>query len=219
MKTLFKPLLSVIILFSMSLSTAQAELYEVKITNLTRGQIFSPVFAYTHKRTQKLFNSGEPASTELSALAQDANTDGLSDILSVSPSVHEIVHGTGVILPGKSETLFIHSSYHARFISLASMLVSTNDAFMAVNKLKLPRRSSTTITVPAYDAGAENNDENCAFIPGPPCGNAEAASDIAGEGFVHIHSGIHGIADLTAAQHDWRNPVAKISIRRVRSYY
>lgn len=217
MKNLFKLLLSVITLFSITLSIAHAERYEITVTNLTKGQIFSPVLAYTHKGNQKLFTSGDPASPELAALAQDANTDDLTDLLSASPSVHAIVHGTGVIMPGKSETLIIHNNHHARFFSLATMLVSTNDGFMAVNKLKLPRRSST-IMVPAYDAGAENNDESCDYIPGPPCGN-HASSDLEGEGFIHIHSGIHGVGDLNAAQFDWRNPVAKITIHRVRKHY
>ncbi len=204
-------------LLIISLSTAHARSYEVTITNLTPGQIFSPIFAVTHNRNQSLFTSGEAATPELAALAQDANTDGLSDLLSNADGVHEVVHGTGVIMPGKSETLVINSQGSAKFLSLVSMLVSTNDAFMAVNRVKLPRRFSM-MTVPAYDAGAEANDESCAYIPGPPCGNANSASDVAGEGFVHIHSGIHGIGDLSAAKHDWRNPVAKISIRRMRNY-
>jgi len=37
-----------------------------------------------------------------------------------------------------------------------------------------------------------------------------------GEGFVHVHSGIQGIADLDAARYDWRNPIAKISVKRVK---
>lgn len=218
MKNLCKRLLSVLTLSAATLSIAHAELYQVTVTNLSRGQILSPVFAATHRGNVALFTSGEPASPELAALAQDANTDLLTDLLSASPNVHEIAHGSGPILPGKSETLIIHSNYRARFISLASMLVTTNDAFIAVNRMKLPLRSST-LTVPAYDAGAEANDESCNYIPGPPCGNANAASDVEGEGFVHIHSGIHGVGDLNAAQYDWRNPVAKVTIRRIRQYY
>jgi len=217
MKNLFKLSLSAITLLVITLSTAHARSYEVTITNLTRGQIFSPVFAVTHNYNKSLFTTGEAASPELAALAQDANTDGLTDLLSNAEGVNEVVQGTGVIMPGKSETLIIESDRHARFISLVSMLVTTNDAFMAVNKVKLPYRNAT-MTVPAYDAGAEDNNESCAYIPGPPCGNANATSEVEGEGFVHIHSGIHGIADLGAAEYDWRNPAAKISIRRMSKY-
>lgn len=36
------------------------------------------------------------------------------------------------------------------------------------------------------------------------------------EGYVYIHPGIHGIGDLPATNHDWNNPVAKVTIRQVR---
>jgi hypothetical protein len=36
-----------------------------------------------------------------------------------------------------------------------------------------------------------------------------------GEGFVRISEGIHGVGDLPANLWDWRNPVAKITIRRL----
>ena len=35
------------------------------------------------------------------------------------------------------------------------------------------------------------------------------------EGFVHVHSGIHGVGDLDEAARDWRNPVARIVVRRL----
>jgi hypothetical protein len=73
---------------------------------------------------------------------------------------------------------------------------------------------------PAYDAGSERNDELCASIPGPDffeCGGPGGGSQVEGgeEGFVHVHSGIHGVGDLVPAERDWRNPVARISITRI----
>ena len=71
----------------------------------------------------------------------------------------------------------------------------------------------------AYDAGSERNSEDCAYIPGPPCEGAGVHDPAEAEGYVHIHAGIHGIGPDTElvypAEHDWRNPVAKITIRRV----
>ena len=32
------------------------------------------------------------------------------------------------------------------------------------------------------------------------------------EGFVHIHSGIHGTGDLSPAEWDWQNPVVEIAV-------
>jgi hypothetical protein len=93
------------------------------------------------------------------------------------------------------------------------MLIPTNDSFVAIQNVALPRHFAAHV-VPAYDAGSEFNDELCANIPGPACGGA-GDSEEDGEGYVHVSSGIHGIGDLEAASYDWRNPVARISIRRL----
>jgi hypothetical protein len=33
---------------------------------------------------------------------------------------------------------------------------------------------------------------------------------------VHVHAGMHGIGNFIAADRDWRNPVALITVRRLR---
>ena len=63
-------------------------------------------------------------------------------------------------------------------------------------------------------------DELCASIPGPnfvECGGNGGGGAPAGgeEGFVHIHAGMHGIGNFKAADRDWRNPVAQITVRRL----
>ena len=63
---------------------------------------------------------------------------------------------------------------------------------------------------------SEENNEDCAFIPGPPCNNPHVRATDKAEGFVHIHSGIHGGTILIPARDDWRNPVAKIIVTRVK---
>jgi hypothetical protein len=108
-----------------------------------------------------------------------------------------------------------------RHLSVAAMLIPTNDGFFALNGVRGPAGSATlTFVSPAYDAGSERNDELCASIPGPnfaECGGPGGGGQPAGgeEGYVHIHAGIHGIGDLDAAQRDWRNPVAQITVRRI----
>jgi hypothetical protein len=62
--------------------------------------------------------------------------------------------------------------------------------------------------------------ELCARSPGPSfteCGGpgGGAASTGGEEGYMRVHAGVHGIGDLTASQRDWRNPVARITIRRM----
>ncbi len=102
-----------------------------------------------------------------------------------------------------------------RFLSMAGMLVTTNDAFFALRGARVPAHGIRTFRSPAYDAGSEANNEDCAFIPGPPCMNPNVRATENAEGYVHIHAGIHGIADLDPAEHDWRNPVAEITLRRL----
>ena len=73
---------------------------------------------------------------------------------------------------------------------------------------------SRTIMLNACDSGSEANSESCACIPGPPCGN-HLHDRAKAEGFVHAHAGIHGGngSGLDPATHDWRDPVARLSIK------
>ncbi|UCF66892.1 MAG: spondin domain-containing protein, partial [Acidobacteriota bacterium] len=103
------------------------------------------------------------------------------------------------------------------------MLVTTNDAFFAGTVPELQRavlvgsRSPlmASAEAPAYDAGSERNTENCDHIPGPPCMSPFQRVTDGAEGYVYVHAGVHGSGDLDAAMRDWRNPVARISVRRI----
>jgi hypothetical protein len=189
--------------------------YEVKITNLTRGQIMSPVVVITHDSLKDpLFTLGEPASAELAMVAEDAMTDELIAAFQGHERVKDIITLTGVngpILPGETATATIAAG---DYISAVSMLVTTNDAFFALNGTSGPENGSVIYLAPAYDAGSEANNENGDFIPGPPFGNAGIRATENAEGYVHIHAGIHGIADLAPDMYDWHNPVAEIEITR-----
>ena len=140
--------------------------------------------------------------------------------------VVEVKDTGALLLPGHSVTVEISAAHGARRITLQSMMLPTNDGFIALNSVKAPKRGSVTYYSPGYDAGTELNDELCANIPGPDCGGSEDVSPedlLNDEGYVHIHSGIHGSTidsglpyNLTANEFDWKNPVAKITITRVR---
>ena len=119
-------------------------------------------------------------------------------------------------MPGDSVKLKVTVRGPFWLISAAGMLVSTNDGFFALTGGRVPFYGKNSVAVGAYDAGSETNSELCAFIPGPPCGNGGVRDTGAAEGYVHVHSGIHGTGDLDPSMHDWRNPVAHISIRPVR---
>ena len=197
--------------------------FMVTVTNLTRGQVISPAVVATHgKNLQPLFTLGSPSSAELAAVAEDADNTGLVSMLSADPNVGDmqtiIFSGTGGPLPpGKSVSVQVSAPVGMLYLSVVGMLVTTNDAFFALNGVRLPLFGEKTEFSAAYDSGSEPNNELCAFIPGPPCGNAGVRDVANAEGFVHVHAGVHGIGDLVPADHDWRNPVAKITIRNMTS--
>jgi Spondin_N len=199
--------------------------FEVKITNLTRAQQFTPILVASHREGVRLFNLGESVSPEMAVLAEEGDPTQMANLLSGMREVKDVVTSPlsleGILDPGKSTTLIVKAPYPFDHVSVASMLFPTNDAFFALNGVEGPYgNKELTFYSPAYDAGSERNDELCASIPGPffsECGGPGGGARVGdGEGFVHIHAGIHGIGDFIAAQRDWRNPVAKISIRRIR---
>lgn len=187
--------------------------YAVTITNITANQTFTPLLVATHKASISLFRAGEPASMELAIMAESGNIAPMADLLNSLPSqVYATANSGGLLGPGESVTVEISSAGKFNRVSVVGMLIPTNDTFVSLNSAGLPRWYGSH-AVPAYDAGSEYNDELCANIPGPVCGGA-GISDEDGEGFVHISSGIHGIGDLEPASYDWRNPVARITVKR-----
>jgi hypothetical protein len=188
--------------------------YEVTITNLTRGTLLTPVLVVSHAPGLHLFAEGEAASEELAQLAEGGATQPLQDALTASGKVHDATT-SGPIPAGESVTVELGASHNARFLSVASMMLPTNDGFIALNGVRVAGRGKTRVFYsPGYDAGSELNDEACVNIPGPHCGG-EGYNPAGGEGYVHIHAGLHGIGDVLASDHDWRNPVAKITVKRV----
>ena len=189
----------------------------LSITNLTRGQILSPVFIARHGYgAGPLYALGHPASESLAKVAEDADTSGV--LADWSPesntSVSEamvLTHNGGPIFPGDTVTKSFEVTDGNHLVSFASMLVTTNDAFIGASGLDVS--TPRTVNLIAYDSGSEANSESCAYIPGPPCGN-HVKDKADAEGYVHVHAGIHGGegSDLDPATHDWRNPVARLTI-------
>lgn len=180
--------------------------YTVTITNITRGQVFTPVLVATHKKGVKLFTEGEPASDALEYLAEGGDTGPLAALLEGNRRVGAVaVSEGGPFGPGASVQVQIPAGRKYNRLSLASMLAITNDGIIALNGVPAIQRTHVS---PVYDAGTEVNDELAANIPGP---GGEGFNPADGEGFVHIHAGFHGIGDLPAEELDWRNPAAKIT--------
>lgn len=207
-------------------ATDRRALYEVTITNITKAQSFTPQLVVTHSSSVRLFTPGEPASDELAVLAEDGGTGPLMDVLlGAGAAVGEVKTIPGLLLPGQSVSTTIEAGRLHAHISVAGMLIPTNDTFFALNQQRLPLYGSRVYEVPAYDAGSEANDQNCANIPGPRCGGVGSSpgSNEGDEGYVHIGNGFHELgADESGGEvlgpltYDWRNPVATITVRRIR---
>ena len=216
-----KRLLQSIVLASAVFATAfvqasdEDKQYRVTITNLTHGQTFTPIMVASHKRTATVFSLGDPASTELAIAAESGNTQPLSEKLLAAGMAYDVVSTGALLGPGESVSVTVKTRQHFRHISVMSMLIPSNDAFVAINGIRVPRKHHRkTIMSPVYDAGSETNDELCANIPGPYCGGAGLSPE-SGEGYVHVHPGVQGGGDLMPSQFDWRNPAAKITIKQI----
>lgn len=190
----------------------QGRNYTITIINITPGQIFSPPVVVVHDRNFKLFELGVSADEPLYSMAEDGLTDPIENYLDGLEAVFDHNVAQGPVLPGESVSIEVTARGRFKFISVAGMLVSTNDAFFAVRGLPIHVNRTNSVSAKAYDAGSEANLEDCGHIPGPPCGNGGVRNTAEAEGFIHIHSGIHGQGDLDPVSYDWNNPVAKITV-------
>ena len=195
--------------------------YHVTITNTTTNHILTPPIIVAHGKGFHLFRLGDsmhPASEGLATLAETGNPAVLVDEVSGDPKVSKAMAGSALVFAGEPSMMYEIIAPKGTMFSVASMLASTNDAFTAAVNIKAPKKGRHTHAMGlTYDAGSEKNNEDCAYIPGPPCGN-DMQKNEPGEGFVTVHSGIHGIADLPAAKYDWRGATSMISIHNAGKY-
>ena len=192
--------------------------YQVNITNLVPAQIFTPVLVATHNSSATLFTPGIPASAELGTLAETGNVTPLTTLLNADTNVMDVQNSGGLHGPGNTGGVVVTGSDTFNRLSLAAMLIPTNDAFVGLSTTLPAAGEIKVLYAYAYDAGTEVNDERCASIPGPSypeCGGpGTGGAPGGGEGMVLIHSGIRGDGDFGRSC-DWKNPVARITIRKV----
>ena len=192
--------------------------FTVQVTNLTNAQPLSPIAAIAHSEGM-LWQIGEPASAALELMAEGGDNSELlaTDFAMASSSAES------PLPPGEQVTLMLSTEQlDSLKISLATMLVNTNDAFTGLNAIdvsSLAVNESLSRTSFAYDAGTEANSEAQGTIPGPADsgeGYNEMRDDI---NRVAMHPGVVSQDDgLTNSgltnQHKFDNPVARITITR-----
>ncbi len=194
-------------------SAAAGHTYTITIENLTDGQPFSPGVVTTHTRGMHLFEVGATASSGIRDIAESGNPSTAVSELNESDAAHDVVATGSPIGPGRSLTVEIEGRANANRLSLAVMLVCTNDGFTGVDHIKLPDGfTSETYDVAAYDAGTETSEtivDGCGLGSD---GNARAATDVP----IAVHNGIQGTGNLDPAVHGWTDPVARITVQRMK---
>lgn len=203
---------TVVAISGLAAPVAAQDTVTIQITNLSR-QIISPPVVASHTWKVAIFAPGQPASSDLAALAEDGDTSGLVDLLSMNAEVLDVAAATGPLLPGETLTFELEVRGKYNRLSAVGMLVTSNDAFFGLSNYFVdPGQPVQRVTAPAWDAGTEVNNESCDFIPGPPCGNPFMRDTDGAEGFVFVHSGIHGTGDLLPNAWAWQNPVVEIAV-------
>jgi hypothetical protein len=211
-----------------------AQEISLSVTNLTNATYFTPLLIAAHNRGIDLFEPGMAASANLQAMAEGGNISGLIDDVIAAGGDYVADPAGGLLAPGATAEALIDLPRHRnRHLSVVGMLLPTNDGFVGLDSLKIPRHRGThTVYLYGYDAGTEANDEivngggapNTPGIPADPGANA-GSGGIASVGpdhnpAVHIHRGVvgdddptGGHSDLDARVHGWQGPVAKLVIR------
>jgi hypothetical protein len=201
--------------------------FEVSVVNLTNAQPLSPIAVVAHSGEFRVFQVGEAATAGLENLAEGGdNTEFLSESDALD-AVITTAGGADPVGPGASDTVSVtvlETELDGLAISVATMLVNTNDAFSGINSMNVGELEVDEVVVRraiAYDAGTEADTEAAGTIPGPAVG---------GEGFnaardddadrVSMHAGVISNEDglptsVLSSQHRFDNTVMEIRVNRV----
>lgn len=198
--------------------------YQVSVTNISYGQPLAPLALVMHEEDYLAWQVGMAASSGLELLAEGGdNSEFLQEAM--DRKVLQAASSEGVIVPGEAGSVEVelHSRQFLQ-LTLATMLVNTNDAYTGVSALDISAlKVGDTIkqTLFVYDAGTEANSEMDGSIPGP----ADS-----GEGFnatrddldrVAHHPGVAtAVANHSESvldhSHRFDSPVAMLQITRLK---
>jgi hypothetical protein len=172
----FKPYPGIALLFLLLLACLPGAVhadklmhYRVTIDNLSE-QPFSPNLAVTHDGDLRMYKKEGPASAELGAIVDNGNhQSSMFDRLYNDRHVTEVID-IGVPLAAKEATTFGITAQPGNRLSLASMVVCTNNGFTGLNRARLPKRGAEILWAAGMEANTELStdfEEPCgAFAPG-----------------------------------------------------
>ncbi len=200
--------------------------FNVTVLNMTNAQPLSPIAVIAHQDGYSFFSIGSPATVGLEEMAEGGDNSALLAEADADAMVTVTASGAMPIGPGASEVVtvdLLESELPGTRISVATMLVNTNDAFSGLDAVLVESMAvgdSLRFRSIAYDAGTEADSEQATAIPGPAGGGEgfnAARDDQANQ--VSMHSGVVSRDDGFATsnlteQHRFDNPVAQILIVR-----
>ncbi len=199
-------------------------IYLITVTNMTSNQPLSPLAAVIHFGGYTGWEIGTSSSTGLESLAEGGDpTDFLAGAAGNS-NVQVISAGSGVILPGASDTVTLTTAESPDLrLTCAAMLVNTNDAFTGTTDVvvgDIGIGESRRIFLHPYDAGTEVNDEAASTVPGPAAGGEGFNAERLERDFVSAHSGVVTQDDglgtsVLDESHRFLSPVAEIIVTRI----
>ncbi len=135
--------------------------YTVKLDNVSKtgGAMMTPIspaFYATHNDKWSLFKAGSQASTGLEMLAEDGNPGELKTEHGTDANVGEAdVAGAAPVPPGMSLSFTVTPTAATPRLSLATMLVQSNDVFIGTQEAGVALLDSTGTPRPAGDVEAD----------------------------------------------------------------
>ncbi|PCK09766.1 MAG: hypothetical protein COA42_02310 [Alteromonadaceae bacterium] len=153
-------------------ANTQAIELQVSISNLTQGMSFTPRLLVAHTSDVDLYQTGVAASTPLAWLAESGSITDASNAASAGENFEWMLETTenapnntwqvfgGLLAPATTSAAYTFETNDMPYLSLVSMLIPTNDAFVGMDSIAIPSAPGTyNYYLNAYDAGTELNDE------------------------------------------------------------
>lgn len=211
--------------------------YRVTVTNLTRGQPFTPPAVALHRPSVEVFSVGDPANEPTRQVAENGNLGPLSALIGDTNAIRgSAVAGEPLVPeadPGRTDLpyfseLQVSADASATKLTFISMLIATNDGIVGLDTVDLPTEvnESKTLYANGYDVGTERNTElfsdivppaKTLILGGEPEGTDRSDPDIAEDGVITPHPGIQGVGNLPPSVYDWREPAAMVQVERIES--
>ena len=217
-----KCLCSLLLLLPITATSTHAVLFEITFENIGPN-VLTPAPFITHNAGFDFFDNGQAASSQLEMLAEDGVPTGVVDLATASlgTTVSDVqVAGGGPLTPGTSATVRVNTSAAHPFLSFASMLAASNDAFLGVATGDgafdlfaggIPFNGVIVLDdSDVWDAGTEVNDELSTSVPA--LGAAFNAGTPEGSVITIPHPGLTGIGDLPLSFNWIDGPVGRITI-------